>query len=64
MSPVQGIKKPQPPTPPPKAPTAEACGSEQARARLSSCEDPSTLQRWLLRATTASSLDEALSASS
>jgi Uma2 family endonuclease len=33
---------------------------EQARARLLACADPSTLQRWLLRATTASSLEEVL----
>jgi hypothetical protein len=31
---------------------------DEARARLQSCDDPATLQRWLLRATTAGSSDE------
>ena len=31
---------------------------DEARARLRSCSDPATLQRWLLRATTAGALDE------
>ena len=36
-----------------------ACPDE-ARARLRGCEDPSTLQRWLSRATSAGSAAEAL----
>lgn len=35
---------------------------EEARARVAACDDPPTLQRWILRATTASSAEEALSA--
>ena len=35
---------------------------EEARARLAACEDLATLQRWLLRAATASSAAEALEA--
>ena len=35
---------------------------EEARARVAACEDPVTLQRWILRATTASSAAEALEA--
>jgi Uma2 family endonuclease len=34
--------------------------SEEARARVMNCDDPSTLQRWLLRALTAISAAEAL----
>jgi Uma2 family endonuclease len=33
---------------------------EEARARVAACEDPATLQRWILRASTASSAAEAL----
>ena len=32
--------------------------SDEARARLSSCSDPATLQRWLIRATTAGTLED------
>ena len=31
---------------------------DEARTRISSCHDPATLQRWLLRAMTAGALDE------
>ena len=34
---------------------------EEARARVEACDDPATLQRWILRAATASSAEEALS---
>lgn len=33
-----------------------------ARARVAACDDPATLQRWILRASIASSAAEALSA--
>ncbi|WP_437304293.1 hypothetical protein [Sorangium sp. So ce388] len=35
-------------------------GPDEARARLLACQDPVTLQRWLLRAMSAGSLDEIL----
>jgi Uma2 family endonuclease len=35
---------------------------EDARARVAACDDPATLQRWILRASIASSATEALSA--
>jgi hypothetical protein len=35
---------------------------EEVRARVAACEDPATLQRWILRAATASSAMEAIEA--
>ncbi|XYI02818.1 hypothetical protein ACMHYB_24950 [Sorangium sp. So ce1128] len=35
---------------------------DEARARVLSCQEPATLQRWLLRAMSASSLDEVFAA--
>ena len=34
---------------------------EEARARVAACDDPATLQRWILRAATASSAEDAIS---